>query len=59
MNELKRLKEMKEKEGTFDDRDRRIYELKYKQLEDVWIKVMKGWAASLTGMMLQPVMTKE
>ena len=59
MNELKRIKEMKEKEGTFTDREQRIYELKYKQIEDVWRKVMKGWVASLTGMMIQPVMTKE
>lgn len=28
---------------------------KFKQLEALWQKVMKGWAFSLTGIMLQPV----
>ena len=28
---------------------------KFKQLEALWQKVMKGWAFSLTGMMVQPV----
>ena len=28
---------------------------KFKQLEELWQKVMKGWAFSLTGMMIQPV----
>jgi len=59
MNELKRIKEMKEKEGTLTDREQRIYELKYKQLETVWTKVLKGWVALLTGMLVQPVMTNE
>jgi hypothetical protein len=59
MNNIKKEKELKEQEGNLTDRDKRIYELKYKQLEDVWRKVMKGWVASLTGMMVQPVMTKE
>ena len=59
MNNIKKEKEMKEQEGNLTDRDKRIYELKYKQLEDVWRKVMKGWVASLTGMMVQPVMTND
>ena len=59
MNNIKKEKELKEQEGNLTDRDKRIYELKYKQLEDVWRKVMKGWAASLTGMMIQPVMTND
>ena len=59
MNNIKKEQEMKEQEGNLTDRDKRIYELKYKQLEDVWRKVMKGWVASLTGMMVQPVMTND
>jgi hypothetical protein len=30
-------------------------EQKFKQIEALWQKVMKGWAFSLTGMMVQPV----
>jgi hypothetical protein len=59
MNNIKKEKELKEQEGNLTDRDKRIYELKYKQLEDVWRKVMKGWVASLTGMMVQPVMIND
>ena len=59
MNNIKKEKELKEQEGNLTDKEQRIYELKYKQLEDVWRKVMKGWAASLTGMMIQPVMTND
>jgi hypothetical protein len=59
MNNIKKEKELKEQEGNLTDRDKRIYEFKYKQLEDVWRKVMKGWVASLTGMMVQPVMIND
>lgn len=59
MNALERMKKEQEDQGTFDAKQQRIHELKYKQIEDVWKKVMKGWAASLTGIMVQPVMTED
>ena len=59
MNALERMKKEQQEQGTFDAKQQRIYELKYKQIEDVWKKVMKGWTASLTGMILQPVMTED
>jgi hypothetical protein len=59
MKSLENLKKEKEEQGSFDAKEQRIHELKYKQIEDVWKKVMKGWVASLTGMIVQPVMTEE
>jgi len=59
MNALERMKREQQEQGTFDAKQQRIHELKYKQIEDVWKKVMKGWAASLTGIMVQPVMTED
>lgn len=59
MNALERMKKEQQEQGTFDAKQQRIHELKYKQIEDVWKKVMKGWAASLTGIMVQPVMTED
>ena len=59
MNALERMKREQEEQGTFDAKQQRIHELKYKQIEDVWKKVMKGWVASLTGIMVQPVMTED
>jgi hypothetical protein len=59
MNTLERMKKEQEQQGTLDEKQQRIYELKYKQIEDVWKKVMKGWVASLTGMIVQPVMTED
>ena len=59
MKSLENIKKDKEEQGSFDEKEQRIHELKYKQIEDVWKKVMKGWAASLTGIMVQPVMTED
>ena len=59
MNALERMKKEQQEQGTFDAKQQRIHELKYKQIEDVWKKVMKGWVASLTGIMVQPVMTED
>lgn len=59
MNTLERMKKEQKQQGTFDEKQQRIHELKYKQIEDVWKKVMKGWVASLTGIMVQPVMTED
>ena len=59
MKSLERMKKEQEDQGSFGEKEQRTHELKYKQIEDVWKKVMKGWVASLTGMIVQPVMTEE
>ena len=59
MKSLERMKKEQEDQGSFHEKEQRTYELKYKQIEDVWKKVMKGWVASLTGIMVQPVMTED
>ena len=59
MKSLERIKKEQEDQGSFGEKEQRIHELKYKQIEDVWKKVMKGWVASLTGIMVQPVMTED
>jgi hypothetical protein len=59
MKSLERMKKEQEDRGSFGEKEQRTHELKYKQIEDVWKKVMKGWVASLTGIMVQPVMTKD
>lgn len=59
MKSLERMKKEQEDQGSFGEKEQRIHEIKYKQIEDVWKKVMKGWVASLTGIMVQPVMTED
>ena len=52
MNECKRQMESVDQSDLIEIAK---YEGKFKQLETLWQKVMKGWAFSLTGMMVQPV----
>jgi len=52
MNECKRLMESVDQNDLIEVAK---HEGKFKQLEALWQKVMKGWAFSLTGIMVQPV----
>lgn len=55
MDQLKKEREERKSKGDFNEKDERIYELKYNQMNNVWRKIMKGYVANLTGMMIQPV----
>ena len=52
------MNECKRQLDSIDKKDPLEYakvESKFKQLEAVWQKTMKGWVFSLTGIMVQPV----
>ena len=55
MDQLKKERESRKANGDFTEKDEKIYEAKFNQMENVWRKIIKGYAAQLTGMIVQPV----